>query len=250
MNKNCVLISYRSAECKLYNIIQYQYFTDSPTTNLYMNEGNAFDSLNFGLQNYWPIIKSSVDDTVGIANMYDGVNVSFTNDRFNNSNSAIDFNYGYYRIPPGEYVCGDFTFSVWAYIRNQVTYWNRFLDIGNGALSDNIAMTYSNGNNTNYLNFYIYNGGSCLTTDSPNPITFNTWHHYAFTLNHTVGSLYINGNLVASSTQNVPKCINRTSNYIGKSNWLGDSNANAIYDEIRLYNRALDMNEIQALMSL
>ena len=223
---------------------------DSPTTSLYKIKDNVFDKLNIGLQNYWPIINENVNDTVGMAYMYGGVNVSFTNDRFNNPNSAIDFNYGYYIIPPGEYVCGDFTFSVWAYIRNQVTYFNRFIDLGDGPYADNIVIAYSQGSGNYKVLIHIYNGGGAFNaTISPNPITFNTWDHYAFTLRSNIGSLYINGNLVASSTQYLPKCINRTYNYIGKSNFQ-DYNANAIYDEIRLYNRALDLVEIQNLMKL
>ena len=142
-NQNCVLISFKSAECKLYEIINYQYLIDSPTTSLYKKQGNIFDKLMLGLQNYWPIINRNVDDRIGVAHMYCGVNASFTNDRFNNSNSAIDLNDGYYSIPPGEYVCGDFTFSAWAYIRNQLTYFNRFIDLGNGAYADNIVIAYS-----------------------------------------------------------------------------------------------------------
>ena len=248
INEYCVLISYNSTECKLYNIIQYQHMIDSPTTNLYWN---AFDKLMIGLQNYWPIINENVDDRVGVANMYGGVNVSFTNDRFNNSNSAIDFKSGYYKIPTGEYVCGDFTFSIWAFIPNQVTYWNRFIDIGNGVNSDNIAIAYSRSNGNYKVNVNIYNTDiGTGQTISPNHITFNTWDHYAFTLTSNVGRLYINGNLVASSIQYLPRCLNRTSNYIGKSNWSPDYNANAIYDEIRLYNRALDLVEIQNIMKL
>ena len=224
---------------------------DSPTTSLYKREGNVFDKLMLGLQNYWPIINENVDDTVGMANMYDGVKATFTNDRFNNSNSAIDFNDGYYNLPPGEYVCGDFTFSIWAYFREQTACWNRFMDIGNADSQDNIIMAYSRDIDDRVIGLHILNNGIYLSTVSPDPFTVNTWDHYAFTLSGTTGSLYINGNLVASSTQYLPVCRYRTSNFIGKSNWWpNDYNANAIYDEIRLYNRVLDVNEIQVLMKL
>ena len=224
---------------------------DSPTTSLYKKEGNAFDKLMLGLQNYWPIINENVNDTVGMANMYDGVNVSFTNDRFNNPNSAIDFKNGFYVLPPGEYVCGDFTFSVWAYFRPQFPNWNRFLDIGNGEYLDNIVIAYSNNYGSGNIVFHTYSGQNFLRgTISPDPFTVNTWDHYAFVLNGTIGNFYLNGKLVASSVQYVPDCINRTSNFIGKSNFFGDFNADAVFDEIRLYNRALDQDEISNLMLL
>jgi hypothetical protein len=47
----------------------------------------------------------------------------------------------------------------------------------------------------------------------------------------------------------VPVNVMRTSNYVGKSLWA-DPLANAIYDELRIYNRALDVVEIIDIMSL
>ena len=250
VNENCFLISYNSARCKLYNTIPYQYMIDSPTTDLYKRKSNAFDRLNFGLQNYWPIINSNVKDKVGTADMYAGVNVSFAYDRFNNTNSAIYLKNGFYSLPTGVYFCGDFTFSIWAYFRPQSTNWNKFIDFGNGPDADNIAMGYSYFGQCR-VNVYIYKGGSPSgPTMSPSLITFNTWDHYAFTLSSNFGRLYINGNLVANSTHHKPYCVNRTSNHIGKSNFPNNMNANAIFDEIRLYNRALDPAEIQDLMKL
>jgi hypothetical protein len=38
--------------------------------------------------------------------------------------------------------------------------------------------------------------------------------------------------------------ILRTSNYIGKSNWATDSNANAISDEFKIYQGVLSSNDI------
>ena len=202
-----------------------------------------------GLQNYWPIGNNDVNDIVSGANMYDGYNVAFTNDRFNNPNSALDLNYGYYSLPAREYVCGDFTFSIWAYIRNTTANWNRFLDIGNGINLDFIVIYYSS--TVNYPGFYTFdqNGLIAYTTTSSIPIAYNRWDHYAFTLSGTNAKIYINGILVAN-TVNVANCLYTTSNYIGKSNMLGVDYANAVYDDIRLYNRALDVNEIQNLMKL
>jgi hypothetical protein len=73
-----------------------------------------------------------------------------------------------------------------------------------------------------------------------------------FTLSGTNARIYVNGVEVANTKANLPKCLNRTSIYVGKSNVDNDNNpnANGIFDEMRLYNRALSIGEIQSLMNL
>jgi hypothetical protein len=327
--------------------------TVSTTTTTY-----GFDPTN-GLQNYWPI-NSDVADKVSNANMCDGVNFSFTLDRFNRSNQAIDLNNGFYRLPTGSYICGDFTFALWAFFRDQTTKGNRILDIGNEdskTSDDALIFVYSAGNNQNNPGFIVFNGNKNATSSTNNStsnnnnngcvyfnnnmsysgnnsgglnncancsnnmanmngsalnncancnfnqtynnnstffsncpncmnnmtyynnnsmnncnfnnnnspdfennqpvkssksITFGTWDHYVFTLSGTNARIYINGVEVANTAANLPKCLNRTSIYVGKSNVVNDNtpNANAIFDEMRLYNRALSLAEIQSLMNL
>ena len=59
-------------------------------------------------------------------------------------------------------------------------------------------------------------------------------------MNGTTGYIYVNGNQVANDTLNVPNNITRENNYIGKS----DLNADAIYDEFKIYKVALSTNDI------
>jgi hypothetical protein len=42
----------------------------------------------------------------------------------------------------------------------------------------------------------------------------------------------------------VPNNVTRDSSFVGKSNWAQDKNANAIYDEIKIFDRALNSFEI------
>ncbi len=59
-------------------------------------------------------------------------------------------------------------------------------------------------------------------------------------MNGTTGYIYVNGNQVANDTLNVPNNITRINNYIGKS----DLNADAIYDEFKIYEGALSSSNI------
>lgn len=84
------------------------------------------------------------------------------------------------------------------------------------------------------------------------PISFENWDHYAFTLNGSKGKIYINGVLVANSVVSLPKCLKRTSNFLGRSNFGNDGNpnANAIFDDIRIYNRELSSSEINFMINI
>ena len=143
--------------------------TESTTTSsTTTTTTDGFDSNN-GLQNYWPII-NDVTDKVSNANMYDGSSVSFTQDRFNRSNQAIDLNYGYYRLPPGSYICGDFTFALWAYFREQTMNGNRILDIGNigdQTSDDALIFVYSAGSQP-MPGFIVFNGNKNESSSTNN----------------------------------------------------------------------------------
>ena len=76
-------------------------------------------------------------------------------------------------------------------------------------------------------------------------INLNQWYFVSFVLSGTTGYIYFNGSQVGNGTLNVPNNIQRTRNYIGKSNFASsDANADAIYDEIKIYQVALAPAEI------
>ena len=74
------------------------------------------------------------------------------------------------------------------------------------------------------------------------------WTHLVFTLRESVGTLYMNGLQISqTNTMYVPRNVNRTLNYIGKSNWDGVGNLWADLDELRLYNRSMTHAEVNYL---
>ncbi len=81
---------------------------------------------------------------------------------------------------------------------------------------------------------------------------FNTgeWNHLAATVTPTgVLSLYVNGELRAeypAAPNALPTQINRSSNLIGQSLHAGDGNFDGMMDNVRLWNRALTIEEINA----
>lgn len=94
---------------------------------------------------------------------------------------------------------------------------------------------------------HVYNTSLVLnyyTTLSSLPL--NVWVHLASVHGGAQLNIYVNGTLVAMSgisDQYIAPNVNRTLNFIGKSNWP-DSLADAKFMNLRIYNRALNSTEI------
>ena len=202
-----------------------------------------------GLQNYWPIINNT-HDIVGGAHMYGPVNAGTTNDRFNIPNSAIHLNYGYYRLPSGVYLNGDFTLTAWVFV-NAATWWIRLFDFGNqigpGRVYSDVLSFYLTIDYDLTPGFVTWPHSNHLKSSVL--INLNQWYHVAFSLKGTLGSVYINGLLTDQKTQPLPLNVVRESSLIGGSVW-SDPLPNVIYDELRIFNRALDAVEIFDIMNL
>jgi len=143
------------------------------------------------LVHYWPF-DNNVNDSIGNAHLYDGVQSSFTTDRFNRNFRALSLNSGYYKIPSGIYFDGsDFTFTSWVKIKQQVNY-ARIFEVANGENLD--AVVFAVHNDTPCFSF------SSATTFtelyfSQNHLQINVWHHLTFIYQYPTSKLYLNGTL-------------------------------------------------------
>ena len=90
----------------------------------------------------------------------------------------------------------------------------------------------------------IYVGVGSSGDVTPSVINLNQWYFIAYALSGPTGYIYVNGIQVLTGYLNSPSNITRTSNYIGKSNWPTMSNADAIYDEIKIFKGALISTDI------
>jgi hypothetical protein len=128
-------------------------------------------------------------------------------------------------------------------------HWSRVIDLGNGAQSDNIVL--ANSGTTAKFDLSIYKGNSGQDFTSPSAVLeLGKWMHLAGTLDPAGNAvLYKNGQPIATSKLLVPNNINRTKNYIGKSNWGSDQDFKGKMAEVRVWNRVRTQAEIQADMS-
>ena len=196
--------------------------------------------------NFWSFT-NNVKDSIGTAHLYSGVNAYLTNDRFGVDNLALRLNLGYYTVPPGVYFNGPFTTSVWVNAKSFSAY-ARVFDFGeNGINTDNVVFSIFKDTPSAFY-FTTFSGSNQnLVIDCSYGLLINEWSHLAVTFDGGLASFYFNGEFSCSSSIYQPKNITRKVNYIGKSNWP-DELPNAVYDELRIYNRVLDSNEINSLM--
>lgn len=128
--------------------------------------------------------------------------------------------------------------------------WERLLDFGGGAQSNNFLFTRVE--NTNDLAIEIYDGatsrGLCRWNNS---ILDNTWATYAVTLDGSTCTIYRDGSwghIISYSF--LPSLISRTSNFIGRSNWGSDAYFDNGIADVAIYNRALSGTEVATVSTI
>ena len=166
-------------------------------------------------------------------------------DRFGNEQSVVQLSNGYLVVPPGVYFHNDFTVTAWVNL-NAKGFYPRIIDFGNGAARNNIAISFGPSNSK--LSASLHENLASLGAGATQDISMNSWYHVAFSVSGRVGTIYIDGKATSGFTlSGDAQNLQRNYNYIGKSNWVADSLAVAIYDDIRIYNRALCAAEILEL---
>jgi hypothetical protein len=134
--------------------------------------------------------------------------------------------------------------------------WARICDFGNGVAQDNILIAI-NGNN---LRFGIYKGAQ---STEPDFITYNIndnkWYHAVITLAcssttlaSNVCTAYINGstNTFTNTAYLYPNVINRTNNYLGRSNWDVDPQFFGNIDDFRVYPTVLTAAQVNEIYNI
>ncbi len=149
----------------------------------------------------------------------------------------------YATLPSGVYFNGDFTIECWVYPKSFPN-WARIIDFGNGAGSNNILFGYTYG--TSHKPGLGIEGGVLQSTAT---LPLNQWSHIAATFSGGIGTIYVNGVAAGSGAFSTPVNVTRNLNYVGRSNWGGDPDADAVYDELRIWNVARTQAQIQSAMS-
>ena len=186
---------------------------------------------------------SSLNDSIGGANLYGGTSWTYTYDRFGNPNQAILFSSGFLQAPPGIYFQGEFTFIAWVFWKGLIS-WSGIIDFGNGWASDNVIIGLES--TGQFFGAIIAQGNNWPQYFCGNAIMplISQWYHTAVVLQGTTLNFYLNGFLVAYQQVNfAPTAINRTNNFIGRSE-VNNYNIYAIIDDIKIYQGAMSSAQI------
>ena len=174
-----------------------------------------------------------------------GTGCTYTNDRFNNPNSAIYSHNDYLTLPPGVYFQKEWSVSAWINLK-----------LANAVLLSFSSTDYSN---TTHLGVdgtsglqpfekfdIVTSGGSSLSSLVVAPtsaaLNLNTWYHVVYVSDDDYLKMYLNGVLVSKSFGNYPYRTATVHNYIGayiNPNVLPAPASNAYFDDIKIFNVAL-----------
>jgi hypothetical protein len=206
------------------------------------------------LVGWWPF-NGNTNDESGNGNhgqLNEWYTSTFTKDRFGNENKAYEFsnnNYSPIKIPYSSILNStSMTFSGWFKTKNLPTSpsYPTILISKPYAYGININLTPSTTKNYVYVYRNFQSGYTSSGYTSKMEIDTNNWYHFAYVNDQKTGcKLFINGNLENSSSNNGPLITGFNRIYFGgENNW---SNFNGILDDIAIFNKALDSNEVKAL---
>lgn len=185
---------------------------------------------------------------------------TFTTDRkgIDNSTLLLDGVDDYFKVndhPSLDFGSNNFTIAIWVKKIESVSSgydnifgvnkWNR----GGGSPGEN-EWTFSLGssNSDDKPAFTLNDGGTNYKVTSPHDLPLNLWYQLTATRTDDQLSLFINGRLIQKI--NIPAATSVSN--VGRDLLLGVSedrllNTKAIFDDLIIYNRSLNSEEIQAL---
>ena len=182
------------------------------------------------------------------ATVYGGVSYGESNGGALNFTGADE---QYAQCPPGQYfniTSNGYTIQSWVYVIS-VPNWNRIIDFGSNAGSDNVLLSATEGLSGLPV---LWTAGNTFVVSTVQLQANTGWHHVCATWTPTgnVGKVFIDGVLTGSSPNIAPPIVSTRANcYIGRSNWGyppsgPDPNFNGGMGAIQIYNRTLSDEEI------
>jgi hypothetical protein len=144
----------------------------------------------------------------------------------------------------------DFTIATWIYLTDNSRNWPRIFDFG-GDRGFNMFLTSKGPKGTPRFSITTVYGYNEQLIDGTTVFPINQWVHIAVTLSDRVGTIYVNGVAIGSNSAidfSPFHLRSTTNNWIGRSNHIADPYLNAKLQDFRIYNGALNVNEIEALV--
>ena len=219
-------------------------------------------NLNLGLVAYYPFNGNANDSSSSNLN---GVitGAALTNDRFGNPNKAFKFSGNSINdntvVVKDEFIkvsnfnknfSDKISISLWANVdsTNYGTFLHRRVDNN----IDFVVSSYAGSNGTSPdPNTISWNIGNNRTNVGKTVIPYKTWHNYIYVYDGTSMKTYLDGILETQTAATGLISNNSSDLFIGKYIYNGGKTHHFYYngsmDDVRIYNRVLNSNEISAL---
>ena len=147
----------------------------------------------------------------------------------------------YLMLPPAVATSRQITIATW--VRwNGGGVWQRIFDFGSDT-NQYFLLTPNNGDD---MRFIIMNGGGEKILSTGKKLDTGKWHHVAVTMGDNGVCIYLDGEMVASTTSITlrPSDILPARCYVGRSQYDADPYFKGYIDDFRIYNYALSADEI------
>ncbi|MCA6363499.1 MAG: T9SS type A sorting domain-containing protein [Bacteroidetes bacterium] len=198
---------------------------------------------------WYPLDSNTLDYAGGALHGTPAGTALYGTDRFGNPNHCYEVtgNTNFIWLPAANWVNGNYSVSAWVNVTQTEAY-PRLYDFSNGYVIDNVVGKLShsyNGCPTNENYDSNGNGDACF---SPNVLPLNTWTHLVYIVRGNQYEIWMNTILVATTITNYPpQPVYRTLNKLGGSNAPLNDPTYSLIDDFRLYDRAINYEEIVML---
>ena len=146
---------------------------------------------------------------------------------------------------------GEFTIAVWVLMVSMEGAESRVLDCGTRTPGEANVVLALQEQKTRIPYFAVWNAGVQSSVHMSQKLALNVWFHFAVTMSARGTNATIYTNLIAkaaSANMHAPRTqIARTQCYIGKSNWAADGPTTAYFQDLIIFNKALDHSQLQTI---
>ncbi len=238
------------------NIINVQIAQNDTTIcagqSLELSLTGSLNTSTEGLVGYWPF-NGNADDGSGNGNNGTVNGAIPSQDRFGNANSAYSFDGtdDYINIPTTSSLnpTGKIGYSVSGWVKINA-YYGQFFCLRGWPYQNTYEILIESYEYIGYMKFCNWINPCNIILYSNSPVSIGVWHFFCLNIDHinNVTDLYLDNALQSTSMNNIsiPNFNSGSLFDIGR-NTNGGGNFNGQIDDIRIYNRALNSDELQNL---
>ncbi len=162
----------------------------------------------------------------------------------------MNFAFGYGQLPTNTYFSNEYTFMVWIKPNSDSSiWWTRIIEFSTGSTINGIYVNFQSA--SLLIMNKVFSDGNYCQVNALNPLEVGVWTHVAIVKNGTGIYNFRNGLLESGVfCDHSVLSINRTLNFIGKSYSNGFNPLNACLDDLKIYNIALNDEQLYQQYSL